>query len=72
MMAEKTEKKPIDPAKFVKEVRQEGNKVTWPTRKETGVTTVMVIWMAIIASLFLFSVDWIIQHLVRGVLGLFA
>lgn len=71
-MAEKAEKKPINPGQFIKEVRQEGNKVTWPTRKEVGVTTVMVIWMAIIASLFLFSVDWIIQHLVRGVLNLFA
>ncbi|HCM83295.1 MAG TPA: preprotein translocase subunit SecE [Alphaproteobacteria bacterium] len=71
-MAEKTEKKPIDPGQFLKEVRQEGNKVTWPSRKETGVTTVMVIWMTIIASLFLFSVDFIIQHLVRGVLDLFA
>lgn len=68
-MAEKTEKKPFNPAQFIKEVRQEANKVTWPNRKETGVTTMMVIWMAIIASLFLFSVDWVIQHLVRGVLS---
>jgi preprotein translocase subunit SecE len=69
---EKPEKEPINIGQFFREVRQEGNKVTWPDRKETGITTGMVIWMVVIASLFLFSVDFVVQHLVRAVLGLFA
>lgn len=64
--------KPFNLGQFLKEVRQEANKVTWPSRKETGVTTGMVIWMVIIASLFLFLVDFAVQHFVRGILNIFA
>jgi len=67
-----SEKQSLDIGKFAAEVRQEANKVTWPSRKETGVTTGMVIWMVIIASLFLFGVDFAVQHLVRGLLSLFS
>ncbi len=70
-MSEK-EKQPIDPGKFIAEVRQEANKVTWPNRKETGITTGMVVWMVVLASLFLFGVDFAVQHLVRGLLSLFS
>ena len=66
------EKKQFSLGQFAKEVRIEANKVTWPGRKETGVTTGMVIWMAIIASLFLFAVDFAVQHLVRTILNIFA
>lgn len=69
---EKTDKKPINAGQFIKEVRQESNKVTWPDRKEVGITTGMVIWMAIIAAIYLFVVDFSVQHLVRGILSLFA
>jgi preprotein translocase subunit SecE len=58
------------PAQFIRQVRQETAKVTWPTRKETTVTTIMVFVMVILASLFLFTVDQIIAFLVRIVLGL--
>ena len=42
---------------FIKQVRQEAAKVTWPTRKETMVTSSMVILMVILASLFFVVVD---------------
>ena len=41
-----------NPFEFIQQVRAEVSKVTWPTRKETIVTTIMVIIMAILASLF--------------------
>lgn len=55
---------------FVREVRQEISKVTWPTRKETLITTGMVFAMSIAAAIFFFAVDWVLSHLVRLVLGL--
>ena len=39
------------PAKFFKEVKQEGQKIVWPTRKETLITTAMVFVMVVIFSL---------------------
>ena len=58
------------PAQFIREVRQEANKVTWPTKKETGVTTVMVFIMVFIAALFFLLTDQIIAWMVKLVLGL--
>ncbi|WP_119422731.1 preprotein translocase subunit SecE [Desertibaculum subflavum] len=55
---------------FVKEVRQEANKVTWPSRKETMITTAMVFLMVFLASIFFFVVDQILSLGVRTVLGL--
>src|SRR4051794_41766805 len=46
----------LNPFKFMQEVRQETNKVTWPSRKETGITTAMVfIFAALAAGVFFFS-----------------
>lgn len=59
-----------NPGQFVREVRQEGRKVTWPTRKETGVTTAMVLGMTVLASLFLFLVDQVLSVGIRALLGL--
>jgi preprotein translocase subunit SecE len=58
------------PAQFVREVRQELSKVTWPTRKELVVTTASVFAMAIAAALFFFAVDQIIAWVVQLVLGI--
>jgi preprotein translocase subunit SecE len=58
------------PAQFLREVRQEAAKVTWPTRKETLITTAMVFAMSILAAIFFFVVDYILSHAVRFVLGL--
>jgi preprotein translocase subunit SecE len=57
------------PAQFVREVRQELSKVTWPTRKELAVTTVSVFAMAIVMALFFFVIDQIIAWIVQVILG---
>ena len=49
-----------NPAQFVRQVRQEANKVTWPTRRETGIATIMVFVMATLAAILFFTVDQII------------
>ncbi|UCH75936.1 MAG: preprotein translocase subunit SecE [Rhodospirillales bacterium] len=58
-----------NPAQFIRQVRQEVAKVTWPTRKETTVTTVMVFVMVALASMFLMGVDWIFAELIQVILG---
>ena len=58
------------PVKFVEEVRQEVSRVTWPTRKETVVTTAMVFVMVFIAAGFFFVVDQVFSAGVRVVFGL--
>jgi len=58
------------PAEFFRQVRQEVSRVTWPTRKETGVTTAMVFVMVFVAALFFFVVDQILSQGVRFILGL--
>ena len=50
-----------NPLKFIQEVKQEAFKVTWPTSKETLQGTLMVIGMAIIASLFFLLLDQILK-----------
>ncbi len=55
---------------FIREVRQETSKVTWPTRKETLVTTAMVFAMSILAAIFFFFVDQVLSLSVRLILGL--
>jgi preprotein translocase subunit SecE len=46
-----------NPAQFIQQVRAEAAKVVWPTRRETGLTTVMVFIMAAVAAAFFFTVD---------------
>ncbi len=53
-----------DPIKFAQEVRQEGAKVTWPTRNEVVISTVMVLILVTLASLFFLAADQIISWLV--------
>ena len=60
----------LNPAKFVREVRQEMNKVTWPSRKETTVSTTMVLIMVVISALFFLVVDWTVSNLVKIFLGM--
>ena len=51
-------KKPrVSPMQFLSQVRAEGRKVTWPSRKETWITSVMVFIMVLIASIFFWIVD---------------
>jgi preprotein translocase subunit SecE len=58
------------PAQFFREVRQEVSRVTWPTRKETAVTTAMVFVMVFVAALFFFVIDQILSNGISFILGL--
>jgi preprotein translocase subunit SecE len=60
----------FSPFKFLQEVRTETAKVTWPTRKETTITTIMVFVMVALASIFFFVADQLIRILVTFVLGI--
>jgi preprotein translocase subunit SecE len=54
---------------FIAQVRQEVRKVTWPTGKETRVTTVVVFIFAIIAAAYFLVVDQIIYRLLHLIIG---
>lgn len=58
------------PFEFVQQVRSEVSKVTWPTRSETIVTTVMVVIMAVIAAIFFLAADTVMHWGVVSLLGL--
>ena len=58
-----------NPFEFIQDVRTEAGKVTWPTRRETGITTLMVIIMVVLAAVFFVAVDEIIHFVVGFVLG---
>ena len=60
----------INPLEFMQEVRAEAGKVTWPTRRETLITTALVIFMVLLASLFFVVVDWALRFTVTGILNL--
>jgi preprotein translocase subunit SecE len=60
----------LNPFKFMQEVRQETNKVTWPSRKETGITTAMVFVFAALAAVFFLLADQVIRVVVTLVLGI--
>ena len=59
-----------NPFHFLQEVRTEASKVTWPSRKETSITTVLVLFMVLLASLFFVVVDWSLRLIVSGLLSL--
>ena len=58
-----------NPVEFIQEVRQETSKVTWPTWKEVWITTLMVLIMVAVASVFFLLTDQTLGWLVRLVLG---
>ncbi|MEP9376235.1 preprotein translocase subunit SecE [Aquabacter sp. CN5-332] len=58
----------ISPVEFFQQVRNETAKVTWPTRRETLITTGMVFLMVLIASLFFLATDQVIQFAVSQIL----
>ncbi|SDG58656.1 MULTISPECIES: preprotein translocase subunit SecE [Thalassobaculum] len=60
----------VSPAQFVRQVRQEVSRVTWASRKETAVATLMVFIMVLLASVFFFVVDQVLAWGVQLVLGL--
>ena len=59
----------FSPFKFLQEVRSETAKVTWPTRREVTITTIMVFVMVAAASIFFTVADQIIRILITFILG---
>ncbi len=57
------------PAQFVRQVKQEVAKITWPTRAEAMQGTITVIVMSVLVAVFLFVVDMIFAGIIRMVLG---
>jgi preprotein translocase subunit SecE len=64
-MAERT-----SPLEFIRQVRLEAAKVTWPSRRELGISTIMVYVMVFIAAIFFFAVDSVLALAVQWVIGL--
>ncbi len=64
-MASKT----TNPFTFLQQVRAEAGKVTWPSRRETMISTVMVLVFAVIAMVFFFTADQIMAYAVELILG---
>ncbi len=59
----------FNPAKFVREVRAEMDKVTWPSRRETLVTTGLVVALCALAAVFFLATDQVIGLAVRAIFG---
>lgn len=59
----------LKPVQFYKEVKNEMAKVTWPSRKETMMSTIMVFIFVTLAALFLFAADQVIAVVVQWILG---
>ena len=68
--AEQPKKKKSSPVQFAKEVRAEARKISWTSRKETWITSVMVFIMVVISALFFFAVDTTLQLAVAQFLKL--
>jgi len=60
----------ISPFKFLQEVRAEADKVTWPTRRETLITTIMVFVMVALASILFLVADQVIRIVITFILGI--
>ena len=58
-----------NPFTFIQQVRAEATKVTWPTRKETLITTIMVFVMVALASVFFLLADQVLSFFVRFLIG---
>ena len=63
-------KRPFNPALFFKEVRAEARKITWTSRKETWITSVMVFIMVILTALFFFGADLVLSWSINQILKL--
>ncbi|MFN0190473.1 MAG: preprotein translocase subunit SecE [Aestuariivirga sp.] len=60
-----------NPFQFLQEVREEGAKIAWPSRKEIIVSTIMVLIMVALASVFFLAVDavikWVVDTVIFGI-----
>ncbi len=57
------------PFEFLQQVKQEASKVTWTTRSEAIVTTIMVFIMVALAAVFFLLVDQVLRFVVQALLG---
>ena len=62
----------ISPGEFMRQVRSEGSKVVWPSRRETLTTGIMVVILTSILAIFFFGVDAAFSAVVKSLLGLLA
>ena len=60
----------VSPIQFLKEVRSETQKVTWPTRREVMITTIMVFVMVGLAGIYFSVSDQVIRYVVTLILGI--
>ena len=60
-----------NPFQFIQQVRSEVSKITWPTRREVLITTIMVFVMSAIAALIFALVDLLIRSGIQSVLNIF-
>lgn len=58
------------PLEFIQQVRAEAQKVTWPTRKETIITSIMVILMAVLTALIFLAADQFFTWAIAQILGI--
>ncbi len=63
-------KRPFNPVLFAKEVRAEARKITWTSRKETWITSVMVFIMVILTAAFFFAADLVLSWAINQILKL--
>ena len=61
----------INPFQFIQQVRSEVSKITWPTRREVLLTTIMVFVMSAIAALIFALVDLLIRSGIQSILNIF-
>ena len=60
----------VSPGEFIRQVKQEARKVTWPTRRETLISTATVLGMIVIVAIFFFVLDQLLSLGVQTILGL--
>lgn len=60
----------VNPAQFVAQVRAETAKVVWPSRREAGLTTLMVLLMAVLCAILFFFIDMVFRVLMDVLLSL--
>jgi len=59
----------VSPGEYIRQVRAEGSKVVWPTRKETVTTAIMVLIMTTLLAIFFFGVDSLFNTIVQFLLS---
>ena len=60
----------VNPFEFIQEVREESAKISWPSRRETIISTVMVMIMVTVASFFFLAVDGVLHWGVKALFGI--